>query len=189
METYNRILGTGNNLSEVLQQKTNIIDSLVEQLKNFKTESTLETDKLRQKVNDLTREAAVHAQEVLILQERFQKEKAEIDAILNVNRREYKQLLMDQQILLSQIPLANIITTDNLSTLSCNEAKSQLEFLVPILYQKDASSQQIIQKKDKKIAELTAKVQALDTAIREWEADAVQWLEFVDRVMLHKSNM
>ncbi|KAK2197951.1 hypothetical protein BdWA1_000955 [Babesia duncani] len=185
-QVINKVMGT-EGLGSMLQQKTKIIDSLVEQLRVTKSEALQETLKLQEQIETLTQEAQVHATNMQELMTRYAEEKLVLDATLSQTKTEYKQLLKDQQALISQMAQCKTrgVQGDNLLKPTDH---SHLQSLVEALYKKDTSNQKLLEQRNAEIQQLHSTIQRLEATIKDWEADAALWLDFTQRIKLLPSH-
>uniref|UniRef100_A0A3B0MRC2 Uncharacterized protein n=1 Tax=Theileria annulata TaxID=5874 RepID=A0A3B0MRC2_THEAN len=215
---------------KILEQKDNTIESLVEELKNLKTEDTLELNKLKEELENKTDELNNMVQENSKLQKEYGSQVDLLNDELKNSKSEYAKLLLDQNEILSQLPLMSLEVAsdsnndldqnqellDSLSNFkpefskfnsdlqfwsvsdpnsslgpddfSNNASKSKgfdnfkfLQSLVQSLHKKNEEAVEVISQKDAIIREQQDEISKLQSSVKEWESDAVLWLDYVDQ--------
>ncbi|EAN32533.1 hypothetical protein TpMuguga_02g00250 [Theileria parva strain Muguga] len=215
---------------KLLEQKDNTIESLVEELKNLKAEDTLELNKLKEELENATDELNKMVQENSKMQEDHRSQLDMLNDALKNSKSEYAKLLLDQNQILSQLPLLSLEVSINgksnmehtqelldslsnfkpdfsksnsdlpfwpasdpnnslgLSDFSNNTSKSKgfdnfkfLQSMVQSLHKKHEEAVEVISQKDAIIREQQDKICKLQNSVKEWESDAVLWLDYVDQ--------
>ncbi|CDR97166.1 hypothetical protein, conserved [Babesia bigemina] len=159
------------------------LDSLVEQLKATKEESAAETSALRKQIEYLKSENQRLQKQKKTVEQNFEAEKQDLNGIIKAHQDRYQQLLQDQAQLLSQMPLLKLTPTDRPAEdgVLRQSGTNTLEALVTALYRKDAETQKLVKRKDDVIQQQQSTINKLEARLKEWEADAILWLDYVNQ--------
>ncbi|GBE59213.1 leucine-rich repeat, putative [Babesia ovata] len=167
------------------------LDSLVEQLKATKEESAAEITALRKQVEYLKSENQRLQKQKKALEQGFETEKQELNVVVRGHQDRYNQMLQDQAQLLSQLPLLKLTPTDRPAEdgVLRQSGTNTLEALVSALYRKDSETQKLVKRKDDVIQQQQSTINKLEARLKEWEADAILWLDYVNQSSAKKKGM
>lgn len=188
VNNLDKIINEKNNYEELIQQKVKTIDLLVDQLKTTKSESLEEITRLKDELRDTQTNFDRKLSTVESMCREYEIENQTIYDLLTSTREGFNKLLHDQHELISQLPLA---TMKNCSgehakdyhgeiQLRSVDGKNVLESLVQDLYRRNEDSLAIIYQKDCTIQRLYGMISKLQRNLKEWEHDAILWLDYVE---------
>ncbi|GFE53063.1 leucine rich repeat-containing protein, putative [Babesia ovis] len=166
-----------------VQPNVKTLDALVEQLKNTKEEAAAEIAELQNQREALLQENQLLKMQNKAMAKEFEAEREELNVKASVHQDRYQQMMRDQAQLLSQLPLLKMSPTNQPieDGVLRQTGKSTLESLVSALYRKDAETQKLLKRKDETIQQQQAKINKLEARVKEWEADAILWLDYVNQ--------
>ncbi|GIX61625.1 leucine-rich repeat protein [Babesia caballi] len=173
----------GNVIKEEVQPNAKTLDSLVEQLRATKEEAAAEIGALRSRLQHLGREHELLQRQCREMEQGFEAEREELTVKVTVHQDRYQQLLRDQAQLLSQLPLVKLSATGQPAEdeMLQQTGTSTLEALVSALYRKDAETQRLLRRREETIQQQQSAINKLEAQVKEWEADAVLWLDYVNQ--------
>lgn len=166
-----------------VQPTAKSLGTLVEQLKSTKEEAAQEIDALRKKLDRMQGDYAKMEERSKIMEEAFEAEREELNVKIRVHQGKYQQLMRAQAQLLSQLPLLKLTATEEHAEADVlrQTGSSTLEALVSALYRKDAEMQKLIRHKDDILQQQQSTINKLESCVKEWEADAILWLDYVNQ--------
>ncbi|EDO08000.1 hypothetical protein BBOV_III004370 [Babesia bovis T2Bo] len=166
-----------------VQPNAKTLDALVDQLKVSKEEATAEISQLKAQVEALSQDNEDLKTQNKNIVDKFETERDELNVKVSVHQDRYQQMMRDQAQLLSQLPLLKLSPTNQSAEdgVLRQTGKTTLESLVSALYRKDAETQKLLKRKEDIIQQQMSKINKLEARVKEWEADAILWLDFVNQ--------
>ncbi|AFZ79113.1 hypothetical protein BEWA_019590 [Theileria equi strain WA] len=184
-----KMINKKSNYEEMVEQRVKTIDLLVDQLKITKSESSQEINKLKNELVDTQVEFGKKLSNAKSMCKEYETENRIINEMLNSTRNSFNKLMHDQHELISQLPLATLENCNGEQTkesrsetqLKSVDGKNILESLVQDLYRRNEDSLAVINQKDHMIQQLYGTISRLQRNLKEWENDAILWLDYVEQ--------
>ncbi|KAK1444784.1 hypothetical protein BgAZ_106900 [Babesia gibsoni] len=165
-----------------VQPKSKSLDILIDQLQTTREEASKEIGVLRKKLESVQEECGHLERSKQEMERALEEEREEMATKVSFHQERYQKIMKDQGKLLAQLPILKLSATEEAADEEVlrQTGNTTLEQLITALYRKDAEMQKLIKHKNDILQRQQSEINMLGSRIKEWEADAVLWLDYVN---------